>query len=61
VRQRSGSTHFVDDRLEVLSYLAGVPNRYLFATGPDEVEGTSTSFPRHPGVDWPSPVPLLLG
>ena len=28
-----GITHFIDDRLEVLSYLTGVPHRYLFNPG----------------------------
>lgn len=30
-------THFIDDRLEVLSYLATVKNLYLFRPRPDEV------------------------
>jgi hypothetical protein len=33
-----GITHFVDDRLEVLSYLDAVPNRYLFRPRADEVD-----------------------
>ena len=32
-----GITHFVDDRLEVLSYLTSVPARYLFRPDPDAV------------------------
>ena len=32
-----GITHFVDDRLEVLSYLDFVPARYLFRPNPAEV------------------------
>ena len=32
-----GITHFVDDRLEVLSDLTSVPTRYLFRPGPDAV------------------------
>jgi len=34
---RLGVTHFVDDRLEVLSYLDGVPHRYLFSPRNEEV------------------------
>ncbi len=33
-----GLTHFIDDRLEVLSYLKTVPNLYLFHPTPGEVE-----------------------
>jgi len=36
--ERLGLTHFVDDRLEVLSYLKSVPNQYLFGGDPKEVE-----------------------
>ncbi len=32
-----GITHFIDDRLEVLSYLKSVESRYLFQPRPDEV------------------------
>jgi hypothetical protein len=32
-----GITHFVDDRLEVLSYLRSVPHRFLFRPFEDEV------------------------
>lgn len=35
--ERLGVTHFVDDRLEVLSYLKTVTNRYLFCPNPNEV------------------------
>ena len=34
---RLGVTHFVDDRLEVLSYLDDVPHRYLFKPRDEEV------------------------
>ena len=38
-----GITHFVDDKLEVLSYLVNiVPNRYLFRSKPREI----AKFPR---------------
>jgi hypothetical protein len=33
-----GITHFVDDRLEVLSYLTSVRTRYLFRPNPKEVK-----------------------
>ena len=32
-----GITHFIDDRLEVLSHLKTVPNLYLFQPRPEEV------------------------
>jgi hypothetical protein len=37
-----GVTHFVDDRLEVLSYLEGVGTRYLFDPEPDEMRQFSS-------------------
>lgn len=36
--KRLGVTHFVDDRLEVLSYLESVPNRYLFQGSAGEIQ-----------------------
>src|SRR5262249_46092508 len=36
--RQAGVTHFVDDRLEVLSYLDSVPHRYLFRPQSEEVE-----------------------
>jgi hypothetical protein len=39
-----GITHFVDDRLEVLSYLEAVPNRYLFRPRADEVAAHHSSL-----------------
>lgn len=35
--ERLGVTHFVDDKLEVLSYLPTVPNRFLFCPRSEEV------------------------
>jgi hypothetical protein len=35
--KRLGVTHFVDDRLEVLSYLESVPHRYLFQGSKKEI------------------------
>ena len=56
-----GVTHFVDNRLEVLSHLATVPNRYLINAEDDEVE----RFADHlPGVirvaTWKYVLDLLL-
>lgn len=39
--KRLGLTHFIDDRLEVLSYLESVPFKYLFDPNPTEVEAFS--------------------
>ncbi|NUT07130.1 MAG: hypothetical protein HOV76_27005 [Hamadaea sp.] len=36
VCERLGLTHFVDDRLDVLAYLATVDHRFLFTGGTDE-------------------------
>jgi hypothetical protein len=41
-----GITHFVDDRLEVLSYLSGVPALYLFRPDPAEVSRYARFLPR---------------
>ncbi len=41
-----GVTHFVDDRLEVLSYLETVPHLYLMNANPREVEHFSRALPR---------------
>jgi hypothetical protein len=41
-----GITHFVDDRLEVLSYLSGVPALYLFRSDPAEVTRYAQFLPR---------------
>ncbi len=35
--EKLGVTHFIDDKLEVLSYLTTVKNKYLFQTHPKEV------------------------
>lgn len=49
-----GLTHFVDDRLEVLSYLDAVPNRYLFAPREDEKRRFEHALPRVVQVEsWP--------
>jgi len=46
-----GITHFVDDRLEVLSYLDDVPHRYLFRPSDAEVAGYSEFLDRVRRVD----------
>lgn len=38
-------THFVDDKLEVLSYLTTVPHRFLFRPRPEEVEAYAAYLP----------------
>jgi hypothetical protein len=39
--EKLGVTHFIDDKLEVLSYLKSVPNKYLFDPSPNEVKAYS--------------------
>src|SRR4051812_21818344 len=46
-----GITHFVDDRLEVLSYLDTVPARYLFGPDPAEVTAYAHVLPKVHRVD----------
>lgn len=46
-----GLTHFVDDRLEVLSHLATVGTLYLFQPRPAEVERFRHALPRVRPVD----------
>lgn len=41
--QKLGITHFIDDKLEVLSYLESVPNKFLFDPNPNEVK----AFEKH--------------
>ena len=41
-----GITHFIDDRLEVLSYLTGVPHRYLFNPVASEIAQFRRHLPR---------------
>lgn len=55
-----GVTHFVDDRLEVLSSLRSVPFRYLLGADPDEVREFSSSLSLVTQVNsWESLVGLL--
>jgi hypothetical protein len=59
--QELGITHFVDDRLEVLSYLDSVPHRYLFGADPDEVRQFAAYLPRVRQVlSWAELLPLLV-
>ena len=46
-----GVTHFVDDRLEVLSLMKGVPHRYLFQPTADEVRAFAHALPMVTVVD----------
>lgn len=43
---RLGISHFVDDKLEVLSYLATVPRQYLFSPSDDEIARYANHYPR---------------
>lgn len=44
--EKLGITHFIDDRLEVLSHLASVDNLFLFRPDPDEVLRYRQHLPR---------------
>lgn len=44
--QRLGVTHFIDDKLEVLSYLESVPHKYLFDPSPAEVKAYAKHLPK---------------
>lgn len=56
-----GLTHFVDDKLEVLSYLSSVPHRFLFRPNPAEVAAYAEHLPGvHPVTSWPELVAALL-
>jgi hypothetical protein len=55
-----GLTHFVDDRLEVLGYMRGVANRYLFKPRPPEVARNAQHLPLVRRVDgWPELVTAI--
>jgi hypothetical protein len=41
-----GITHFIDDRLQVLSYLGSVPHRYLFNPKDEEVDPFRKLLPK---------------
>ncbi|MFN8658760.1 MAG: hypothetical protein U0105_20665 [Candidatus Obscuribacterales bacterium] len=56
-----GATHFVDDRLEVLSYLHDVPNKYLFNPNPKEVSKFKAVLNSVQKVStWEQLLPLIL-
>jgi hypothetical protein len=56
-----GLTHFVDDRLEVLSYLETVPNRYLFRPREHEVRAHRRHLPSVRRVEsWPDLVASIV-
>lgn len=56
-----GVSHFVDDRLEVLSYLENVPNKYLFNPNPQEVSKFSAAMSSVRKVStWEELLPLIL-
>lgn len=58
--KREGITHFVDDRLEVLSYLESVSKKYLFQSNPREVEKFQKFLPQVSKVEsWKELMALL--
>lgn len=60
--QKLGITHFIDDKLEVLSYLESVPNKYLFDPNPEEVKSYSKHLSKVTLVGhWTELVGLLKG
>jgi hypothetical protein len=61
VSEELKSTHSVDDRLEVLSYLESVPHRYLFCPDPEEVRRFEATLSLVDVVhDWTSLTRALL-
>ena len=56
-----GVTHFVDDRLEVLGYLGGVPHCFLFRPEPGELQRHRRHLPAV-GIaeSWPAMTALVL-
>jgi hypothetical protein len=58
VCRRLGITHFVDDRLDVLSHLDTVEHRYLFLGGTEEVPETVPDWATAVGT-WTKLVTLL--
>jgi hypothetical protein len=53
-------THFVDDKLEVLSYLSSVPHRFLFRPRPAEVAAYAEHLSAvHQVASWPELVAAL--
>ncbi len=61
VCEQLGVTHFVDNRLEVLSHLESVTNRYLINAEDDEVERFADHLPLVTRVaSWKEILDLLL-
>lgn len=59
--ERLGVTHFIDDQLEVLSYLGTVPNKILFKPDGDEVKSYEYAYNQVKRVEsWPEVEKLLL-
>jgi hypothetical protein len=61
--RKLGITHFIDDRLEVLSHMIGsTPNLYLFMPDTDEVNEFKVFLPKVTVVDgWGAVVEKILG
>ena len=60
--EQLGLTHFVDDRLEVLSYLTTVPHRYLFNGRTHEIKRFRQALASVTAVaDWGELVRAILG
>jgi hypothetical protein len=43
--KKYGITHFIDDRLEILSYLTDVPHKFLFQGSKGEIEQHAHALP----------------
>jgi hypothetical protein len=60
IAERLGLTHFVDDRLEVLSHMTTVPQRYLFRPDDAEVEQFRMHLPAVRRIEsWPDLLEIL--
>ena len=54
IAREVGITHFIDDKLEVLSYLSAVPHRYLYRPIPREIRRYEQHLPAvRMFNDWP--------
>ncbi|MEV4534731.1 hypothetical protein AB0J82_12960 [Asanoa sp. NPDC049518] len=61
IAARLGLTHFVDDRLEVLSHLTTVPHRFLFRPSETEIEQFGQHLAAvHRVESWPDVVDALI-
>ena len=63
IATRLGITHFVDDRLEVLSHFTGVPFQYLYRPSDREVANYAHHLPRvqPTQTDWLTLAQIILG